>query len=161
MTQALVLNSCLITGRGRALTPKHEWCSNVWCIIPSTIGSGQICKRLEDLQRCITQGCVGGSDPFLAGCASLLLGSHRPVPHSTNRQAPAIHLGLQSCWSLTPTCCCSWSLDRLGSLQLTTASTAVRNPRLSCTGALWLLLPFNSSLRSLAREEPGIRGCSY
>lgn len=160
-TQALVWNSYLITGRRRVLTHKHEWCWDAWHIIPSTVESWQRCKRLEDLQRCITQGHVGGSDPFLAGCVSLLSGAHWPIIHNTNSQAPAIHLGLQSVWSLTPTCCCSWSLDKLGSLQLPTASTAGRNPRLSCTGPLWLRLPFNSSLSSLAREEPGIQSCSY
>lgn len=118
MTQALVLNSSLITGRGRVLTHKHEWCSNIWSIILSTVGSWQRCKRLEDLQRHITQGCVGGSDPFLAGCVSLLWGAHWPIIHSASHQTPAIHLRLQSLWSLTQTCCCSWSLDRLGSPQL-------------------------------------------
>lgn len=145
MTQALALNSCLITDRGRVLTHKHEWCSNVWNIIPSTVGNWQGSKRLEDLQRCIAQGRVGGSDPFLAGCVSLLSGACWPIIHSTNLHALAIHLEPQRLWSLTPICCCSCSLDGLGSPQLTTASTAGRNPKLSCTEALWLLLPFDSS----------------
>lgn len=142
-------------------THKCDWCLNAWCIIPSTVGSWQRCKRLEDLQRRINPGFVGGSDPFLAGCMSLLSGAHWPIIHNTNCQAPAIHLVLQKLRSLTPTCCCSWSLDRLGSLQVTTASSTGRNPRLSCTGTLWLLLLFNSSLSSLVRQETGIQSCSY
>lgn len=37
--------ACLIIGRGRAFTQKHEWCSNVSCIIPF------YCRKLAEMQK--------------------------------------------------------------------------------------------------------------
>lgn len=71
MTQGLVLNSWLISGRCRVHSHKCEWCSHVMCVILSTVGSWQRDERIEYLWKCITQGCVGSFDSFLAGCVSL------------------------------------------------------------------------------------------
>lgn len=137
--------------------------SKAWVMLKCLINHSFYCRKLVEIKkiRRPTKMHISGIcqrlwpiswwmfEPVLRG----MLNNHPQHKPPGPSSSPQVSKSLES----HPNLLLSWSLKRLGSLQLTTG----RNPRLSCTGALWLLSPTNSSLGSLAKEEPGIQSCSY